>query len=194
MLTSCTTAQLPAGTPRPAKAHSILEAPAILCEVVRRHGTPTYAYDVNRIRNQVLRLREHFPREVDVLYSLKANASLGLCGVLAECGLGADVASAGELITAVAAGFPPERLFLTGPDKSPAVLAQLASLPGVMASLDSVSELRLFATPLSPPFARGVSGGSRSSASASRLLLLCVVCRRARFAIWTDARRATALP
>src|SRR5262249_48076181 len=75
-----------------------------LREIVRRYGTPTYAYDVGRVRAQVAKLRAHLPPAVEVLYSLKANASLGLCGVLAHCGLGADVASAGELATAVAAG------------------------------------------------------------------------------------------
>jgi diaminopimelate decarboxylase len=116
-----------------------------LREIVRRHGTPTYAYDIGRIRAQVARLRACLPQAVEVLYSLKANASLGLCGVLADCGLGADVASAGELLIARAAGFPPARIFLSGPDKSPAVLAELQSLPEVTLSLDSVSELRLLA-------------------------------------------------
>jgi diaminopimelate decarboxylase len=122
------------------------EAPVeALREIARRYGTPAYAYDLRRVRAQAARLRDHLPPSVEVLYSLKANASLGLCGVLAGCGLGADVASPGELLTASAAGFPPERIFLTGPDKSPAVLAALAAAPGVTLSLDSVSELRLFA-------------------------------------------------
>src|SRR5438132_13095599 len=83
------------------------EAPLqTLREVVRQYGTPTFAYDIERIRGQAARLRAHLPAAVEILYSLKANASLGLCGVLAGCGLGADVASAGELLTARKAGFP----------------------------------------------------------------------------------------
>jgi diaminopimelate decarboxylase len=117
----------------------------ILREVVRRHGTPTYAYDLNRIRAQVDKLRTHLPSAVEILYSLKANASLGLCGVLADCGLGADVASAGELATALAAGFAPSRIFVTGPDRSPALLAQLLSVHDAVISIDSASELRLLA-------------------------------------------------
>jgi diaminopimelate decarboxylase len=122
-----------------------VEAPAVLREIARRHGTPTFAYDLGRIRAQVDQLRTHLPASVEVLYSLKANPSLGLCGVLARCGLGADVASAGELVTALAAGFPPGRIVLTGPDRSPAVLAGLASLPDVVVSVDSASELRQLA-------------------------------------------------
>src|SRR5262245_61574320 len=88
-----------------------------LLDIVRRYGTPTYAYDVASIQAQVAKLRSHLPPAVDVFYSLKANASLGLCGILAGAGLGADVASAGELATALTAGFSPERILISGPDK-----------------------------------------------------------------------------
>src|SRR5262249_1510164 len=143
---SCTRETAPSQA-RPWGEAGALPEPSVpaLREVVRRYGTPTYAYDIGRIRAQVAKLKAHLPPAVEILYSLKANASLGLWGVLARCGLGADVASAGELLTAVAAGFPPARTFLTGPDKSPAVLAELHSLPEVVLSLDSVCELRLLA-------------------------------------------------
>jgi diaminopimelate decarboxylase len=119
---------------------------ASLEEIVRRCGTPTYAYDISRIRAQAEKLRTFLPPAVEILYSLKANASLGLCDVLAECSLGADVASAGEIATALAAGFSPNRIFLTGPDRSLAVLAALRSLPEVTISVDSSSELELLAS------------------------------------------------
>jgi diaminopimelate decarboxylase len=89
------------------------------------------------------KLRAHLPAAVGVLYSLKANASLGLCGVLADGGLGADVASAGELVTALEAGFPPRDILVSGPDKSPAVLAQLQAAPEALLSIDSLSELQM---------------------------------------------------
>jgi diaminopimelate decarboxylase len=117
----------------------------MLREVVRRHGTPTYAYDVQTIRAQVDRLREALPRQVELFYSLKANPSLGLCGFLADCGLGADVASAAELITAREAGFDVQRLLVTGPDRSPAFLAELRLVPEAILSIDSVSDLQQLA-------------------------------------------------
>jgi diaminopimelate decarboxylase len=113
--------------------------------VVRRFGTPTYAYDLGQIRTQIARLRDTLPPSVEVLYSLKANASLGLCGFISALGLGADVASAGELVTALEAGFLPERILVSGPDKSPALLDLLGSVPGAILSLDSVSELETLA-------------------------------------------------
>jgi diaminopimelate decarboxylase len=118
---------------------------AVLRDIVRRFGTPTYGYDIRRIRAQAAALRDRLPGAVEVLYSLKANPSLGLCGVLADCGLGADVASAGELATAQAAGFAPKQIFLTGPDRSPAIMEGLRSLPDVVISIDSLSELERLA-------------------------------------------------
>jgi diaminopimelate decarboxylase len=125
---------------------NLAEAPvATLREIVRQHGTPTYAYDLQRIRTQVNRLRESLPRQVELFYSFKANPSLGLCGFLADCGLGADVASAAELVTAREAGFAPQRLLVTGPDRSPALLAELRSVPEAILSIDSLSELQQLA-------------------------------------------------
>src|SRR5204862_2214070 len=56
---------------------------------------------------------------------------------------GADVASAGELEIAKAAGFSPKRIFVTGPDRSPNLLTRLRAMPEIIISVDSVSELRL---------------------------------------------------
>jgi len=114
----------------------------VLCEIVRRYGTPTYAFDMARLRSQVAKLRRHLPSEVEILYSLKANASLGICDVFAGCGIGADVASAGELATAVAAGFPSDRTFVAGPFKLTETISQLRDCPTAVVSVDSFSELR----------------------------------------------------
>jgi len=112
-----------------------------LREIARRFGTPVYAFDMRRMRAQVDRLRGYLPDNVQVLYSLKANASLGICEVFQDCGIGADVASAGELATAVAAGFDAERIFVAGPFKLPETIAHLRHLPEATVSIDSPSEL-----------------------------------------------------
>ena len=114
-----------------------------LLEIARRYGTPTYAFDMRRLRAQAEKLRTNLPAAVEIHYSLKANASLGICDVLADCGLGADVASAGELATAVAAGFPPERIFVAGPFKLPETISQLREMPAAIVSVDSPSELQM---------------------------------------------------
>jgi diaminopimelate decarboxylase len=116
-----------------------------LQEIATRCGTPTYAFDIQRLRSQVEKLRGALPDEVDLLYSLKANASLGICDVFADCGIGADVASAGELATALAAGFPHKRIFVAGPFKLAETVAQLRTTPEATVSVDSLSELKSLA-------------------------------------------------
>ena len=115
----------------------------VLLEIVHQHGTPAYAFDVERLRAQANRLRAGLPDAIEIFYSLKANASLGICDVFAESGLGADVASAGELATAVEAGFPASRLFVAGPCKSRETWSMLRELPDAIISIDSPSELSL---------------------------------------------------
>jgi diaminopimelate decarboxylase len=144
-----------------------------LLAIARRFGTPTYAYDVDRIREQVAAVRTCLPASTRLLYSLKANPSLGIAGLMADWGLGADVASAGEVVTAVAAGFPADRIFVSGPYKSPELLAQLPAPGTALLSVDSVSELALLAATKRPlrlvlrlrpdfPSAAVVDAGARS--------------------------------
>ena len=116
-----------------------------LSAIARRYGTPTYAFDIRQLRTRVDALRAALPAKIDILYSLKANASLGICEVFAACGLGADIASAGEFATAIEAGFAADRIFVAGPYKLPETIAQLRSRPDAILSIDSPSELEMIA-------------------------------------------------
>ena len=166
----------------------------VLREIVRRYGTPTYAYDIGRVRAQVAKLRAHLPAAVEILYSLKANASLGhVHGVLAECGLGLPGRGRrpGELASALAAGFSPARIFLTGPDRSPAVLTHLRGLPEMVVSVDSVvAELR----PLGSQRGCKIAPIVRLRVRTSGSLFFCHLLGRSRLAFWFDLGRLACLP
>lgn len=116
-----------------------------LLRVVESHGAPTYAYDVARLHAQVTRLKALLAPEITLLYSLKANPVLGLCGLIASRGLGADVASSGELCVALEAGFAPERIIVNGPYKSPETIVRLEAAPQAILSIDSLAELERLA-------------------------------------------------
>lgn len=132
---------------RPSRETASPEAPPLemLREIAARFGTPAYAYDAARVRLQVRRLRSALPEGTLLFYSLKANPSLALSALLARCGLGADVASAGELATALAAGFGPAAIFVSGPYKAPETLAHLRDHPRTLVSVDSAADLRALA-------------------------------------------------
>lgn len=80
-------------------------------------GTPYYAYDLETVSGQAAALRDVLPSSFELAYAVKANPSLGIVVHLVGLGLGADVASAGELATALRAGVAPEGIVMTGPGK-----------------------------------------------------------------------------
>jgi len=94
------------------------------CDVVdlaRRFGTPLYVMDEAQIRKNCREylgaFRARYPRS-EVSYAGKAFLCKAICPLIAQEGLNLDVASGGELYTALAAGFPPERIALHGNNKS----------------------------------------------------------------------------
>ncbi|MEO6323387.1 MAG: hypothetical protein ABIT01_08395 [Thermoanaerobaculia bacterium] len=92
-----------------------------------KFGTPFFVYDFDGIERQATRLKRALGRRFELAYAIKANPSLAVLSFLAGRGLGADVASRGELAAALAAGFAPDRLVATGPAKSDSDLAALVA-------------------------------------------------------------------
>lgn len=86
-------------------------------ELAERFGTPLYVYDLSVIDRQVAALRSVLPPVAELAYALKANPALAVVAHLGRLGAGADVASGGELATAILAGIAPGRIVMTGPGK-----------------------------------------------------------------------------
>ena len=91
--------------------------PADLADLAERFGTPCYVYDLDVIDRQVGALRAVLSGRADIAFALKANPALAVVTYLGSQGLGADVASAGELATALRAGIAPASIVMTGPGK-----------------------------------------------------------------------------
>lgn len=130
---------------RPLARNEILRAgrlggadPADLAE---RFGTPLYVYDLDVVDRQVAALRAALPDRAELAYAVKANPALALVAHLGSLGLGADVASGGELATALRAGIPPGRIVMTGPGKRDVEL-EAAVRVGIRAvTVESLGEL-----------------------------------------------------
>ena len=112
--------------------------PARLTET---HGSPLYVYDARVLRARAAALRAALPDDVDIAYATKANSSPAVLTTLADAGLGADVASGGELRAVLRAGFDPARVVFTGPGKTDAELTEaLAAGVGAL-TIESLDEL-----------------------------------------------------
>ncbi len=110
-------------------------------DLAGRFGTPLYVYDLDVVDRQVDLLRAVLPASFDLAYALKANPSLAVVAHLGRRGLGADIASAGELATALRARIRPGAIVFTGPGKRDPELS-LAVERGVRAvTVESPAEL-----------------------------------------------------
>ena len=119
-----------------------------LSDLARRYGTPLYVLDEATLRGTAQAYRKalasHYPGSALALYASKANSSLAITAVVPSEGLGLDAVSAGELLTAVQGGMPPERIVFHGNNKSRDEL-QLAADLGVTVVADNWSDLELLA-------------------------------------------------
>jgi diaminopimelate decarboxylase len=129
------------------------------------HGTPFYAYDLDAVTGTVERLREVLPERFELAYAVKANPALAVVAHLGSLGLGADVASGGELALVRRAGIDAANVVFTGPGKrddelAAAVDAGLRAVtvesPGELARLEAMSAARGRRTPVLLRMALGV--------------------------------------
>jgi len=115
-------------------------------ELVREFGTPLFVLDELTIRNTCREYLSAFrksSKNTEVIYAGKAFISLAMCQLVLQEGLSIDVSSGGELYIAMKAGFPPEKIYLHGNNKSRAEL-ELALDSGVgRVVADSFNELDL---------------------------------------------------
>jgi diaminopimelate decarboxylase len=92
-----------------------------LADVAAEFGTPTLVFDEQGLRETAREYRAAFEsrhRDSDVHVASKALPCAPVLRILSEEGLGCDVASAGELAIALAAGFDPAHVLLHGNAKS----------------------------------------------------------------------------
>ncbi|WP_076069210.1 pyridoxal-dependent decarboxylase, exosortase A system-associated [Sphingomonas montana] len=99
--------------------------------------TPLFVYDLARVRAQVAAFRAHMPDGVSLHYAMKANPWPALLTHMVALVDGIDVASAGELASAVAAGAT--HVSFAGPGKRDRELRAAVSA-GVTLNLESEGE------------------------------------------------------
>ena len=92
-------------------------------ELAEEFGTPAYVYAEDDIRARARQYMDAFrarTEHFEVVYASKAFPCTAAFRLLVEEGLSCDVASGGELFLALKGGFPPERIYLHGNNKSDA--------------------------------------------------------------------------
>ena len=92
-------------------------------ELANKFGTPLYVLDEDLMRDNCRAYKNAIDTYYDghglVLFASKALCTMYTGRLVAEEGLGADVVSGGELYTLYKAGFPMEKVFFHGNNKTP---------------------------------------------------------------------------
>jgi diaminopimelate decarboxylase len=91
-----------------------------LPRIAAEAGTPIYVYSAATIERHVRVFREALAKVRDpwIAFAVKANPNRAVLATLAKAGLGADVVSGGELLRALAAGIPAEKIVFSGVGKT----------------------------------------------------------------------------
>lgn len=115
-------------------------------DLVEEYGTPLYVMDEATIRANIRGLKAAFAAqhsETDIIYATKAFWCLAMAHIIRSEGLFADVASAGELYTALRADFPADRIVHHGNNKSREELEMAVSAGIQRVIVDNEHELEL---------------------------------------------------
>lgn len=117
-------------------------------DLVKEFGSPLYILDEVSLRTACQQyqgaLAEHYAGEALAIYASKAWNCLAVCSIVKSEGMGIDVVSGGELYTALQAGFPTEKIYFHGNNKSREELAQAVDM-GCNVVADNWLELRTLA-------------------------------------------------
>jgi len=126
------------------------DADGLRCEGVRlaviaaEVGTPAYVYSAAAVREQYSRLREAVgAMDARLHYSVKANSSIALLGLLRELGAGLDIVSGGELFRALKAGFSGADVVFSGVGKTEREMEEALRAEVLLFNVESEEELRV---------------------------------------------------
>jgi diaminopimelate decarboxylase len=122
------------------------------CDMValtKTHGTPLYVYDENTIRSMartfVGEFTSRYP-ETSVAYASKAFLNLAMARIANEENLSLDVVSGGEIAVAHVAGFPVNKMYFHGNNKTPQELSEAIDLGVGTIVVDGFQELDILNT------------------------------------------------
>jgi diaminopimelate decarboxylase len=115
-------------------------------ELAERFGTPLFVFDEETIRDRCRSYVAAFKKQgldFEIIYAAKAFMSIAVIKIVAEEGLGLDVMSGGEIYTALRAGFPADRMYFHGNNKSPDEIELALGVGAGHIVVDSFQELDL---------------------------------------------------
>lgn len=114
--------------------------------LVRQYGSPLYVLDEAKIRENCKDYVQSFKKyysKSEVIYASKVFCTVAMCNLVEAEDMGLDVVSGGELFTALKAGFPADRIYFHGNNKTPGELEMALDARIGLIVVDNTYELDL---------------------------------------------------
>ena len=111
--------------------------------IAKKYGTPAYCYSYKLLKGNILKFKKNFKAFSPIIcFAVKANTNLNLLKEIKKFGLGADVVSMGELMTATKAGINPKKIVFSGVGKTSKEIAYAIEKKILLINAESENEVR----------------------------------------------------
>ncbi len=119
--------------------------PDLLTNIADTFSTPTYVYDLDRVKDQYKAFKSAFPwPKLKIYYAMKANYNRDILTTLNALGSGIDAVSPGDLVMAKACGIDIKDIIYTANNITDAEMHEIAAT-GVLMNIGSLSRLERYA-------------------------------------------------
>ena len=111
--------------------------------IAKKYGTPAYCYSYKLLKENILKFKKNFKAFSPIIcFAVKANTNLNLLKEIKKFGLGADVVSMGELMTATKAGINAKKIVFSGVGKTSKEIAYAIEKKILLINAESENEVR----------------------------------------------------
>ena len=111
--------------------------------IAKKYGTPAYCYSYKLLKGNILKFKKNFKAFSPIIcFAVKANTNLNLLKEIKKFGLGADVVSMGELMTATKAGINAKKIVFSGVGKTSKEIAYAIEKKILLINAESENEVR----------------------------------------------------
>ena len=110
--------------------------------LAKKFGTPIYCYSYNRLKENINNFKKNFKSFSPLIcFAIKSNTNVNLIKEIKTLGLGADVVSIGELMTAIKAGINPKKIVFSGVGKTSEEISYAIDKKILLINAESESEI-----------------------------------------------------